>query len=307
MNVQHLSSVCASNRGSSDDLRRPPKADLRAPHFATWTVLLFVACWILWLGVIGAVVTGWISIGWGCFFSTIASFLAFTPMHDASHKSIARKKWINQWIGRLSAWLLAAPFGAFRFVHLEHHKHTNHEEKDPDYWSGKGPFWFLPFRWLTQDLHYYVIYIRRWDERPQSERREVACTVVLLVMCAVLLWILGWGSWAFWLWLLPARLATALLAYGFDYLPHTPHQIRASEDRYKATIIRPESFLTPLLVYQNYHLIHHLYPGVPFYRYGEVWKIQKEYLVEKGAEMRSWRGETLELDTSTEDVHVPEV
>jgi hypothetical protein len=37
---------------------------------------------------------------------------------------------------------------------------------------------------------------------------------------------------------------------------------------YMATTMRfgLEWLLTPLLVYQNYHLIHHLYPEIPFYR-----------------------------------------
>lgn len=29
-----------------------------------------------------------------------------------------------------------APFPAFRYVHLQHHKHTNDPELDPDMWSG---------------------------------------------------------------------------------------------------------------------------------------------------------------------------
>ena len=30
-------------------------------------------------------------------------------------------------------------------------------------------------------------------------------------------------------------------------------------------------------MYQNYHLVHHLYPTVPFYRYGKVWKAREQY------------------------------
>jgi fatty acid desaturase len=35
-----------------------------------------------------------------------------------------------------------------------------------------------------------------------------------------------------------------------------------------------EWLLTPLLVYQNYHLIHHLYPTVPFYKMHKVWYLR---------------------------------
>ncbi len=42
-----------------------------------------------------------------------------------------------------------------------------------------------------------------------------------------------------------------------------------------------EWLLTPLMVYQNYHLIHHLYPSVPFYKYIKVWNLRRDELIQK--------------------------
>ena len=40
-----------------------------------------------------------------------------------------------------------------------------------------------------------------------------------------------------------------------------------------------ERLLTPVLLYQNYHLVHHLHPLIPFYRYIAVWRRnESEYL-----------------------------
>ena len=36
--------------------------------------------------------------------------------------------------------------------------------------------------------------------------------------------------------------------------------------------IGAERLLSPLMLYQNYHLVHHLHPLVPFYRYIAVWR-----------------------------------
>ncbi|MGB2401659.1 MAG: fatty acid desaturase [Porticoccaceae bacterium] len=38
-----------------------------------------------------------------------------------------------------------------------------------------------------------------------------------------------------------------------------------------------EWLLTPLSLSQNYHLVHHLYPTVPFYRYLKIWDARKHY------------------------------
>ena len=38
-----------------------------------------------------------------------------------------------------------------------------------------------------------------------------------------------------------------------------------------------EWLLTPLMMYQNYHLVHHLYPTVPFYRYKKAWLAREQF------------------------------
>ena len=82
------------------------------------------------------------------------------------------------------------------------------------------------------------------------------------------------------LWVLPSRIGLALVALVFVCLPHYPANITAQEDEYQATTIRQgwEWLLTPLFVYQNYHLIHHLYPSVPFYNYINVWHLKYDDL-----------------------------
>jgi fatty acid desaturase len=100
----------------------------------------------------------------------------------------------------------------------------------------------------------------------------------------------GYGLEALACWILPARVAMLLLAFSFDYLPHRPHKITADEDRFRATHVFPNPLLTPLLLFQNYHLIHHLYPAVPFYRYGRIWRATREDLCGRGVHVQSFLG-----------------
>ncbi len=71
-------------------------------------------------------------------------------------------------------------------------------------------------------------------------------------------------------------------SWGFDWLPH--HGLgpsRERNDHFPSTRNRVglERLLTPLMLYQNYHLVHHLHPVIPFHRYIAVWRRnENEYL-----------------------------
>lgn len=261
-------------------------SSLKAPEIATPTLLLTLGCLSLWSANLAAAMLGLVPLWLTALLGGVASFICFTPMHDASHKSITRTSWPNELIGRLCAITLVGPFPAFRYLHLAHHRHTNEDHEDPDLWSGRGPWFLLPLRWLTQDLHYYAFYFMRIKERPIRESGEIVATLTTYGVIIAALFALGYGELAVAAWLIPGRIGLTLLAFSFDYLPHRPHAIPAKEDRFKATVVRPVWWMTPVLLYQNYHLIHHLYPGVPFYRYASVWRDRREELLAKGADVR---------------------
>ena len=106
-------------------------------------------------------------------------------------------------------------------LHLTHHRHTNEPDLDPDSWSSNGSRWSLPLRWLTQDLHHYAFYFRRWATRRVNERRTVVLQLVGLYGLAATLALNGYRVEVLLLWLVPARLSLDLLAWG---CPHRPHQ-----------------------------------------------------------------------------------
>ncbi len=258
-------------------------SSLAAPRTAWPTVVLTVLAVAALATSIAMLAIGAISTLSASALSTIAVFVAFTPMHDASHRSVSRNRKLNTVIGRLSSFALIAPFAAFRFVHLQHHRHTNDPKQDPDYYAGSGPQWLLPMCWLTQDLHYYVLILRTWKARSRAERTEIVAHFLITGIVIALLVAAGHGDAVLFAWILPARIAIGALSFAFDYLPHVPHQVPASEDRYAATRVIEAPGLTPLLLYQNYHLIHHLYPGVPFYRYRKIFDERESELVSRGA------------------------
>lgn len=81
---------------------------------------------------------------------------------------------------------------------------------------------------------------------------------------------------AIFLWLVPFSFTVWMVAFVFSYLPHHVHARVPGQDpldAYQSTCNRVgwEWLLTPLLQGHNYHLVHHLYPTVPFYRLERVW------------------------------------
>jgi len=255
---------------------------LRTPRVAWPTVGLSLLATTLWGVALGSLGAGWIPWTAALPLATLAAYVSFTPMHDAAHQAVGRARWLNELVGRWAGLPLLAPFPAFRFMHLAHHKHANEPDRDPDHWSGRGPWPLLPLRWLTQDLHYYGRFARERRRFSRTAQAEVVGGVRAQALTVAALVALDQTSLALVL-LASARLATGLLAWAFDYLPHRPHQVLARDDRFRAThIIRGRAWTIPLCA-QNYHLVHHLYPAVPFYGYGKVWWDQREALLAQGA------------------------
>lgn len=79
----------------------------------------------------------------------------------------------------------------------------------------------------------------------------------------------------------------------FDYLPHHDHDATPAQSRYETTSMLHtyasfEVLFTVVMQYQNYHIIHHLYPQIPFYRYADKWREHKERLLnEKHIKVRN--------------------
>ena len=182
---------------------------------------------------------------------------------------------------------------------MQHHRFTNHEDgSDPDHYTMEGPAWQRPLRWVTVDFNYLAFYARRFGGRPLSEKVEsIVQSVVVLALMALVIARGGFVDLLVYA-LTPQRLALLWLAFAFDYLPHHRLHLRPEEDRLKTTRNRigSEPWLSPLLLYQNYHLVHHLHPVVPFYRYIRVWRRNEEAYLDGGPALTTVRGRPITVE-----------
>ena len=205
----------------------------------------------------------------------------FSVIHDGIHRSISRNQKVNDWCARLAGQGMSpgTVLGLFRWGHIQHHRFTT-GAGDPDNWLHGGRVWTLPLRWSVIDLYYLTHAIRTRDRIAAKHLPAAFVGTAFIFTTAGVLAALGFWREVLMLWLLPTRLNSVLLGFTFFWLPHVPHKYTAAEDPYRATTLRLglEWLMTPLLQFQNYHLIHHLYPRTPFYRYGQVWRLLEPYL-----------------------------
>jgi ring-1,2-phenylacetyl-CoA epoxidase subunit PaaE len=234
--------------------------------------------------------------------TAIAAYLLFTVSHDAAHHSASAHDALNLWVGRIATPFFApqASFAVWRFIHMQHHRFTNHSDdgKDPDAYTMRGPRWQRPLRWATIDLAYIGFYLKHIGSRPRAEKQEYAVQMLLLVAAVSAAIATGHGVDMLLFVLLPQRLGIVWLAFAFDYLPHHGLHHRPTEDKLKTTRNRigGERLLSPLMLYQNYHLVHHLHPLVPFYRYIAVWRRNEDAYLQGDPALSTVRGRPLTAD-----------
>ncbi len=226
-----------------------------------------------------------------------AVFMMFTVVHDAAHSSLSSSGAVNRVFGRV-AMLFVSPtmaFPAWRFIHIEHHRWANDDQHDPDRFASRGRWWQLPVHWAVMDAPYVAYYIRHQPRRPRAEVAENAAMLLFTVALVVTACLTGTLWWLVLLYVIPERIALVVLAWWFDWLPHHGLTDTQKENQYRATRARVgmEWLLSPLMLSQNYHLVHHLHPSIPFHRYRATWRKNQEAYLQREAAISTAFGQQL--------------
>ena len=224
--------------------------------------------------------------------NSVVIYAIYTPLHDASHSAIVprnkRLRWVNTAVGMLAAAPLWMFFHSHRKAHFIHHARTNQPE-DTDLWA-KGPFLRVVCVQITWLL------IRSFDPVEQYRQcRQLKLTrgqtmltmglfagyaaVVAAVVAA------GYGRELLLLWLLPWFVGLLVMQTLFGWAPHHDH---SETGRYRNTRIALWPGADLLTLQQNLHLVHHMLPSVPFYRYRAVFEAIRPILQSHGARIEGF-------------------
>ncbi|NOX50085.1 MAG: fatty acid desaturase [Gammaproteobacteria bacterium] len=255
---------------------------LKYPPQVAWpTVFLFFVSVSAFIVTTVLAVQHEIGLGVGMLINSVCLYNLFSVFHDASHSAVSKNRTFNDIIGYISFGMLSPhmPFNVLRSIHMIHHKNTNSASDIADTYVTKGPRWLLPIRWMTLDVSYLRTYWARRAFRQTWEKAVVGTAFSLTVVTIVALLAFGYWLELLMLWFIPGRITLVLISLVFIYLPHYPHRVTQKEDAYQATSIRKgwEWLLNPLFLYQNYHLVHHLYPTAPFYRLQKLWEAREHF------------------------------
>jgi beta-carotene hydroxylase len=257
-----------------------PPSVYTGPHQGSFspTLGLFLAVIvILIMGLVGKLAWGWPH--WLPFIlNTFALFALSITIHDASHGTAHRTRWVNSFIGHASAILQGFAYPVFVRTHLEHHIHVNDPEKDPDHYvSLGGPLWLMPIRFAWHEIYFFKA--RLWKK---GDLQGWVINRIIQVIMLTLCWQLGEDYWRYCmgLWITPAGVAAFFVGLIFDYFPHRPF---INRDRWTNTRVYPNRWLSRLIYGQNYHLAHHLWPNVPWYFYETAYFSRQELFIAKGA------------------------
>ncbi len=255
---------------------RVPK-DLLGPtqSFINPNLLMFLAAvGMVCISTLGYWLWSWPS--WIVFsLNVLALHAVGTVIHDASHNVAHRNRMLNAALGHGSALMLGFSFPVFTRVHMQHHANVNDPANDPDHFvSTGGPLWMIAARFFYHEIFFFKR--RLWRKYELLEwflgRLAVASVVYLAIQYDFLGYIFNF-------WFSPALVVGLALGLFFDYLPHRPFKER---DRWKNARVYPSPILNILIMGQNYHLIHHLWPSIPWYHYQTAYRATQPLLDQKG-------------------------
>ncbi|HEX7479252.1 MAG TPA: fatty acid desaturase [Polyangiales bacterium] len=238
----------------------------------------------------------------------VVFFQAFSMLHECGHGSFSSSRAVNTLVGHYASVLCFLPFFPWKYIHTQHHVWAGNADKDPGLAlvkrardTGKLPrlllgAWrtWLPLGGFAQHLVYWsypVVAFRRGTLRGV---RLLRCAVSVLFLAFAYM-----GASRLSPSVVSVRsLAPAIFLYlVLVELVNIPHHVGLTSFQERLPLWKQHlptrscdypPVLSELLVLNfNFHIEHHLFPTLPWYRLRQARRLVKPAL---GQEYRETRG-----------------
>ncbi|MEM6591152.1 MAG: fatty acid desaturase [Cyanobacteria bacterium P01_H01_bin.119] len=274
-----------------DIIKTIPRECFKKNRRKAWTQ---VACSVTAavLGYVAIAFSPWFLLPFAWIFTGTALTGFFVIGHDCGHRSFARRRWVNDWVGHLFMLPLIYPFHGWRLLHDHHHIHTNKMDVDNAWHPARSevylaaPQWFQTIYqglrgklwWLASIAHWATLHFdpNGSNISPRDRHKVRFSATVVLIFAAVVFptLILTTGIWGFVkFWLVP-WLVYHFWMSTFTLVHHTAPDVQfqpaaawnAAEAQLTGTIHCDYPRWVEFLCHDiNVHVPHHLYPGIPSY------------------------------------------
>ena len=272
MTAPALDPVTLKTMSSQDLMRLEGEIARRFSGMVPWGSVAWGLCnLVVWLSLWPLVLFGHMPL-WAAFpIATLNVMLSYLPSHEAQHDIIGRPgeplRWLNELVGHVSTLPLVLPYRMLKLTHLEHHKHTNHSELDPDIHTRAPTAWAFFVNSLRnrqpggQAQTSYAATLQRLGT-PQAGLAMLEALGLQLTYLAVLFAcaLTGHALEAALIWWLPRHIASTYIGF---YLSWAPHHPALETGRYRNT--RGFRSLVGNIgsMGMQFHVIHHLHPRIP--------------------------------------------
>ncbi|WP_008318861.1 fatty acid desaturase [Leptolyngbya sp. PCC 6406] len=244
----------------------------------------------LWLLPLAWIFTGTALTGW------------FVIAHDCGHRSFAKKRWVNDWVGHFFMLPLIYPFHSWRLLHDHHHVHTNKYAVDnawhpwdihdylqapiaisSSYRAFRSRLW-----WMASIIHWAGMHFAPGNVAPRDRAKVKTSVVVVLVFAAIafptLIATTGlWGLVKFWLmpWLVyHFWMSTFTLVHhtSMDIQFHPAESWQAAQAQLAGTVHCTYPRWIEMLCHDiNVHIPHHVSVAIPSYRLRQAHRSLKQH------------------------------
>lgn len=212
----------------------------------------------------------------------------FTLLHESSHQTPFRSRWLNLAAAHISGFLILLPPRWFRYFHFAHHRFTQIQGKDPELAVPKPESWGayilhvsgIPV-WISHFSTLMSNAAGRCEDTfvPVGKRSAIRDEARLMIAAYLALFL---GSVALgsplliYVWLIPLLLGQPFLRL-YLLAEHgncafVANMLENSRTTYTNALVRALAWNMP------YHAEHHSYPGVPFHKLPDLHRLAEQHL-----------------------------